>query len=191
MLSWLSWNPELRRDGAGSIRGPFFAGSFMFLALSNWISQAVMLCPHELGGSAVQQQLLTERSHCWRKQSSPWNTVSHGMSGVICPHFYFWFIMRSKVYFEGSVSEHSADLWRLPCWWHYRMPGSPRCLATCCNSILAIPPSSLMDEQSLRIQMLTAPISYKQKQFQIEISFPEWLTTHLSAIVAGETELPL
>lgn len=57
-----------------------------------------------------------------------------------------------------------------------------------CNSILAIPPSSLMDYQSLRVQMLTAPISYKQKKLQIEISFPlpEWLATHrLLAVVIG------
>lgn len=62
MLSWLSCNPELRRDGGGSIRELyFFAGSFMFVALPNWISQAVSLCLRVLGGLAVQQAVHTER----------------------------------------------------------------------------------------------------------------------------------
>lgn len=55
-----------------------------------------------------------------------------------------------------------------------------------CNSILAIPLSCLMDYQTLGTQMLTAPISYEQKQLQIEISFPlpERLTTHLLLAIA-------
>lgn len=63
MLSCLSWNPELRRDGEKALGG-FFAGSFMFLALPNWISQAVMLSPHlmKFGWlSCAASSVLTER----------------------------------------------------------------------------------------------------------------------------------
>lgn len=129
--------------GEEALGGFFFAGSFMFLALSNWISQAIMLSLRllmswKLGWlSCAARSVLTERkvAHYWREQNRPRNTVSHWVSGVICPHFYFWSIMRAKVRFEGSLLEGSADLWRLPCWWHYGMSGSPRCLATCSSQL--------------------------------------------------------